>query len=243
MPLIVNVLNWLLFAWVTKSGFSVISLLLSAKLPKVVLAGIVQFALSKLTVVLSVPLIWCAKWLFAKLNWAESDNVTFPINRALFTVAFAWLTRFNEPVWVALWLNVNWLFCAKLTLPIKSTKPDATALAEFIRCTLPLTFVLGNESIVFCFVRFSDLHSVKPVQSERIHTKFSWFGVTPKVALALLLNCQLPLIAETLRETTACPFWIWKFSAVKVRLIQSSSMITSPRVEPSILAWFWFKWL
>ena len=241
--MIVNVLNWLLFAWVTKSGFSVISLLLSAKLPKVVLAGIVQFALSKLTVVLSAPLIWCEKWLFAKLNWAESDNVTFPINWAWFTVAFAWLTRLNEPVWVALWLNVNWLFCVKVTLPIKSTKPDATRLAVLDNCTLPLTFVLGNELMVFSLVNFSDLHWVSPVQSERMQTKFSWFGVIPKVAVVLLLNCQLPLISETLRETIAFPPWIWKFSALKVRLIQSSSMMTSPRVEPSILAWFWFKWL
>ena len=206
-------------------------------------AGIVQFALSKLTWEPFSPLIWWVNWVLIRLKWALLLKRTSPVKVALFTVAFAWLLKCNAPVCVALLLKVNRLCSVKFTLPIKSTNPDATRLAVLDNCTLPFTFVLGNELMIFSLVSFSDLHWVSPVQSERMQTKFSWFGVTPKVAEALLLIVQLPLIAETLRETTACPPLIWRFSAVNVRLIQSSSMMTSPRVEPSILAWFWFKWL
>ena len=235
-----SVLNvWLSFC-VVKSGFNVIWLLSRLKLPTLVLSGNVQCALSDNdTDVCLLPRIWWVKRVFTRLKVVISESHTSPAKVALSTVATARSLTWSIPVWVALWVKWYRLNPLNMTLPTTSASPWTSKVALSDALSDPLIFVRSMlRKALSDKVWLS--HFVSPVQSERSQMKFACLSVTPNVALASLLNCQLPLISETFRETTALPPLMMKLSALNVRFNQSSSCTTSPCGRPINAGRFWW---
>ena len=181
-------------------------------------------------------------WVALLASWycAWFATETSPISVALSTRAVPLSLKRKAPVWVAPWIRLYWLFAVNSTFPTISARPwtDNVALSDTLKLPLILLRSMLEKTL-------SDkvwlAHLVNPVQSERAQMKFACLSVTPNVALALLLNCQSPFIAETFLETTALPPLIMYFSALKVRLSQSSSITTSPCGRPMSAGLF--KWL
>ena len=140
---------------------------------------------------------------------------------------------------MALCAKRYWLCPCNATLPVTSASPSTDNLALSFRVKLPL-ILLRSMLAKTLSDKVWLAHLVNPVQSERAQMKFACLSVTPNVALALLLNCQSPFITETFLETTALPPLMMNFSALKVRLSQSSSITTSPCGRPINAGRFWW---